>query len=93
MSEQGQLEERYVRHQGPMHGWFSLSYANYLVVPRTFIQEMPTEWQARLEKCLEEMHDTLEPINEDYRVTVVRDGKFAKPQWNNYRHGPFPEPR
>lgn len=38
-----------------IHEWFSLSYANYLVVPRSVLQSMPDEWQARFVECLEEM--------------------------------------
>lgn len=41
----------------PIHLWFSLSYANYLVVPRSVLQSMPQEWQARFVTCLEEMHE------------------------------------
>jgi hypothetical protein len=42
----------------PIHTWFSLSYANYLVVPRAVLQSMPDEWQQRFVGCLEEMNDT-----------------------------------
>lgn len=38
-----------------IHTWFNLTYANYLVVPRSVLQSMPDEWQQRFVGCLEEM--------------------------------------
>ncbi len=38
-----------------VHRWFGLSYANYLVLPRTLLQSMPAEWQRRFVGCLEEL--------------------------------------
>lgn len=32
---------------GPIHGFFGLSYSNYLVLPRTLMQSMPVAWQER----------------------------------------------
>lgn len=40
---------------GPVHGWFSLSYCNYLVLHRTLMQSMPVEWQERMVACLVEL--------------------------------------
>ena len=37
-----------------LHLWFSLSYANYLVLPRSFLQSMPDEWQGKLAALLHE---------------------------------------
>jgi hypothetical protein len=30
-----------------IHGWFGLTYANYLVLPRTLLQSMPDPWQEK----------------------------------------------
>lgn len=38
-----------------IHTWFSLSYANYLVVPRSVLQSMPSEWQTRFVAMLGEL--------------------------------------
>jgi hypothetical protein len=35
-----------------VHGWFELSYAQYLTVPRSVLEAMPQEWQARFVHCL-----------------------------------------
>lgn len=40
---------------GPIHGWFGLTYASYLVQPRVLLQSMPIEWQERMVACLEEL--------------------------------------
>lgn len=40
---------------GPIHEWFSLSYCNYQVLPRTLMQSMPIEWQDRMVACLDEL--------------------------------------
>ncbi|NEA52370.1 hypothetical protein [Streptomyces sp. SID10815] len=42
---------------GPIHGWFELSYSNYAVLHRTLMQSMPTEWQDRMVACLEELRE------------------------------------
>lgn len=38
-----------------IHGWFGLTYANYLCLPRSVLQSMPEEWQHRFVTCLEEL--------------------------------------
>lgn len=43
-----------IQTDGPIHGWFSLSYCNYLVLNRTLLQRMPIEWQERMVACLRE---------------------------------------
>lgn len=56
----------------PVHTWFSLSYANYLVVPRTLLQSMPASWQQRLVACLRELDAAFAgvPQAEAYDVTA-----------------------
>lgn len=38
-----------------VHGFFSLSYSNYLVLHRTLLQSMPDEWQVRFVDCINEL--------------------------------------
>ncbi|MFD8777579.1 hypothetical protein [Streptomyces sp. NPDC059916] len=38
-----------------IHKHFGLSYANYLVLPRTLLQSMPDEWQAQFVALLEKL--------------------------------------
>lgn len=53
-----------------VHRWFSLSYSNYLVLPRTLMQSMPAEWQERAVGLLEEFRDAFAhvPQAEGYHV-------------------------
>lgn len=59
---------------GEIHTWFGLSYANYLVVPRSVLQSMPLEWQERFVKALREMHDTFPDLEwpPTYDVRALR---------------------
>lgn len=60
----------------PFHGWFGLSYASWLVLPRLILQGMPPEWQAKMIALLKEMDDTFDwcdlPNGSCYCV-MVRD--------------------
>ncbi len=44
---------------GAIHNWFELSYASYLVLPRTLLQSMPLQWQEDFVAHLEEMERLL----------------------------------
>ena len=98
-SEKAALEPRYVRQSGPMHEWFGLSYSSYLVLHRSMIQEMPTEWQARLRQCLDELDEAFAHIINDeaqfkscYVVTPREHwygGKFCRDPMPHYRHSPL----
>lgn len=65
-------EEPYERTDGPVHLWFSLSYANFLVWHRSSMQSMPLEWQRRFVELAEEL-DAAYPEHQDigYEVTTV----------------------
>lgn len=74
-----------------IHTYFGLSYANYLVLPRTVLQSMPDEWQGRFVKLLNEIPDLLgeewEPKG-GYRVLALgADKKFIKDPYSNYERG------
>lgn len=47
-----------------VHGWFSLSYANYLVLPRTLMQSMPGPWQVQMVRLLEEITDAFQHVQQ-----------------------------
>jgi len=55
---------------GPIHGWFGLSYSSYAVLSRTLMQSMPIEWQERMVACLDEIHDAFRHVEqaEGYEV-------------------------
>lgn len=58
-----------------VHGYFGLSYANYLVLHRTLLQSMPLEWQQSFVRCLQEYEAAFEHLErpEAFDVTAVRD--------------------
>ncbi|MFJ5951395.1 hypothetical protein [Streptomyces noursei] len=54
-----------------IHTYFGLSYANYLVRPRTLLQSMPAQWQTRFVALLNELDAAFQhlPQAEAYQVT------------------------
>ncbi len=67
-------EQPYERTDGPVHMWFGLSYASFLVWHRTHMQSMPLGWQRRFVELAEEL-DAAYPDHRgtDYEVATVRD--------------------
>jgi hypothetical protein len=70
-------------------GWFGLSYASFLVLPRILMQEMPEDWQKRMAILLEEYDDAY-PNHPEIECNVMRraGNKFIRwPEWLlDYRH-------
>lgn len=76
----------------PVHGWFGLSYAQFLTLPRIVMQSMPFEWQEKMVALLDEIDETFDwrPENGQYWVRVRDDkGRFRAPdpEMCDYRHG------
>ncbi|MGL4576192.1 MAG: hypothetical protein ACRCV9_15530 [Burkholderiaceae bacterium] len=72
-------------------GYFGLSYASWLTLPRVFMQAIPDDWQARMAALLYEYSDTWgvdESVGFETRVQAVRNGRLQRmPEWvGNYRH-------
>lgn len=55
---------------GPIHEWFGLSYTNYVVLNRTFLQSMPTEFQQRIVSCFEELSEAFAHVPQPDRYQV-----------------------
>jgi len=70
-------------------GWFGLSYASFLVLPRVLMHEMPDEWQDKMTSLLEEFDKTF-PNQPEIGTTVraTKNGKLIEmPKYLiNYRH-------
>lgn len=49
--------EKYVLNEA-VHNYFSLSYAQYLTLPRSVLQSMPKEWQDKFIELMEQLDDT-----------------------------------
>lgn len=63
-------DSRAVIEPEAVHGWFGLSYSNYLTLPRTLLQSMPDEWQHRFVACLNEMYDAFSHVKQADCYTV-----------------------
>ena len=73
-----------------IHDWFELTYAKYLVLPRSVLQSMPEKWQAKFVKLLDELEDTgvKAPLKGTYMI-YLRDekGKFIEDYYKDYERG------
>ncbi|GGU62195.1 hypothetical protein [Streptomyces lavendofoliae] len=58
-----------------IHGHFGLSYANYMVLPRTLLQSMPDAWQARFVAMVDELHEAFRHVEqpEAYKVEAATE--------------------
>ena len=59
-----------------IHAWFELTYANYLVLPRSVLQSMPKEWQIKFVELLDQLEET------NWRERLP-DGSFYKVEMRN----------
>jgi hypothetical protein len=74
----------------PIHEWFELSYAHYLTIPRSVLQSMPAEWQARFVACLRELDHTIDWRPADGRYWVVlkdQHGRYRSDPLDDYERG------
>jgi hypothetical protein len=59
--------------------WFGMSRASWLTMPRTFMHEMPDEWQAKMAVLLNEWDKTWDTSNlPSPHVQLKANGKFVK---------------
>ncbi len=73
----------------PIWDWFSLSYSQYLTVPRSIMEAMPHEWQVTMAALLDELDATYEWRPDEGRYwCTLRDanGRFVKDPLQQYRH-------
>lgn len=76
-----------------VHGYFGLTYAQYLVIPRTALQSMSNEWQRKFIDCMNELDQEIDwkPEGADYWVQLRKpDGTFTSitdDPLNDYERG------
>lgn len=79
---------------GPIHAWFGLTYAAYLVLPRLALQIMPREWQQRLVDLLNEAEAAGIETPDNYEVRLRGgNGRFVDDPLADYRWGKMPTER
>lgn len=71
-----------------VHEWIGLSYASYLSIPRSLLQEMPADWQHELVRLLDQMGARFQaPLEGHYAVLLRGDhGRFIGDPLRNYRY-------
>ena len=74
----------------PVHSYFELTYAHYLVISRTALQSMPIEWQKRFIECMEELESRID-WQQNYEVHLRNEnGQFLPIELdplNDYERG------
>lgn len=86
------MEERHVRRNSHVHNAFGLSYASFLILPRTYLSDMPTKWQKQFVKLLDEYNDAVGDNDPSFSyemyVQFKENRKFCKipTGYCNYRH-------
>lgn len=73
-----------------IHEHFGLSYASYLVVPRSVLQSMPAEWQQKFVALLKEMGAAFGHVMDqvEYRVQSLNEsGLFTEDPLRDYERG------
>ncbi len=73
-----------------IHKYFSLSYANYLTLPRSVLQSMPGGWQEQFVALLEKIDQTIDWETKGAIYSVqMRDtkGKFKRDPFGDYEKG------
>ena len=77
--------------QEHIHEYFNLTYANYLVLPRSVLQSMPEDWQEKFVYLLERIPKVITENFEPEGGYDVRakdsNGRFITDLYSNYERG------
>lgn len=80
-----------IENEEPIHSYFGLSYASYLVIPRSVLQTMPTNWQKKFCELLNQIPEVIsehwEP--EGFYHVQLRDakGRYISDPYCDYERG------
>ena len=70
-----------------VHDSFGLTYASYLAVPRSLLQEMPAEWQHEFTRLMDAFNDAFPGHDAEYAVFLRGErSRFERDPLRNYRH-------
>jgi len=71
--------ERNARTNGPIHGWFGLTYSNYLVLHRAMMQSMPVAWQERAVVLFDELDNAFPDLKRapSFIVTAASEREYG----------------
>lgn len=83
--------DKVVEADEPIHNYFGLSYAHYLVIPRVVLQSMPIWWQEQFVELLHQIPETIvddtEPVGGYDVRTRDENGRFTEDPFSNYERG------
>jgi len=71
----------------PIHGYFELTYAQYIAIPRSVLQSMPVEWQRRFVQCMRELDNTIDWQQSYWVYLRNKKGRFMRDPLANYERG------
>lgn len=83
------MSDRYETGYQKLWGWFGLSRASFLTLPRGMMHEMPDDWQNRMASLLQEWDDHWPNFpNVELSATCRKNGKFTPmpDEFKSYRH-------
>lgn len=71
-----------VYHESPVNFWFELTYAQYLTVPRSILEEMPLGWQEDFVRLMNELDETFDwrpeyPLRYWVKMRDMKTGRFV----------------
>jgi len=75
--------------ESPIHEFFGLSYANYFVMQRRLLEEMPYEWQKQFVDLVNQIGDTfdMEYVPQDFEIKAkAENGQYIHDPYSEYRH-------
>jgi len=64
------VEKVFQNNEQHIHAWFGLTYASYLVLPRSLLEAMPGTWQIRFIEAMKEFDDAFKYPKEDHSYKV-----------------------
>ncbi|MEM9043529.1 MAG: hypothetical protein AAGC81_02455 [Pseudomonadota bacterium] len=70
-------------------GWFGLSRASFLTLPRAMMHDMPDEWQAKMADLLKEWDEQWPNFPDVELSATCREGgrlRSMPKDWLSYRH-------
>ena len=83
--------DKRIKYQEKIHEWFELSYASYLVLPRSILQSAPDKWQIKFVKLLNELGEMFDCPRKGttYAVNLRNNntGRFTTDDLCSYERG------
>lgn len=80
-----------MRGDDAIHDWFGLTYASYLVMPRSVLQSMPQDWQERFVVMLQKVAERYTYPQQGYRYNVLlrseETGRYSNDPLSRYSRG------